>query len=349
MQARTTSAMSLFILSVFLLWAAVASGQDTGVTPPQGQASGRVGPVQPVMVGPQSAAPSPVPGGAQAVPPSQTPPAQAGAADLIIGGGDLLEISVYGAPDFTRQARVTDAGDISLPLIATVHVAGLTIHDAELLIQKRLSEGGFFTEPQVSIFPREYATQGISVLGEVQRPGIYPLRGRRYLFDAISAAGGVTARAVNTITITHRSQPQESQVVRLPADETLPPQSNVSVLPGDTVVVSKAGLVYVVGDVRMPGGFVLENSDLTVLQAIAMAQGTNTTAKLDNTILIRKSPEGRQEIPILLSKVMSAQSPDPKLQADDIVFVPRSTAKAATRRALEAVLQTVTGVAIYRR
>ena len=187
------------------------------------------------------------------------------------------------------------------------------------------------------------------MLGEVQRPGIYPLPGRRSLFDAISAAGGVTARAGNTITITHRSQPQESQVVRLPADETLPPQSNVSVLPGDTVVVSKAGLVYVVGDVRMPGGFVLENSDLTVLQAIAMAQGTNTTAKLDNTILIRKSPEGRQEIPILLSKVMSAQSPDPKLQADDIVFVPRSTAKAATRRALEAVLQTVTGVAIYRR
>jgi len=123
----------------------------------------------------------------------------------------------------------------------------------------------------------------------------------------------------------------------------------VPVMPGDIVVVSKAGIVYVVGDVHLPGGFVLENSNLTVLQAIAMAQGTNSTAKLDKTILIRKNAEGHEQIPIPLSQIMSAKSPDIKLQPDDIVFVPVSGPKAAARRSLEAILTTATGVVIYRR
>lgn len=348
MQARTTFARSLFIPFVSLLWVSFALSQDVSAPQSAGQAGRRVEAVQPntptpeVLSVPQTSAPG------QAAPAVKNAPV-ANSSDLIIGSGDLLEISVYGAPDFSKQVRVAETGEISLPLIGPTHVAGLTIHDAELLVQRRLAEGGFFTDPQVSIFAREYATQGISVLGEVQKPGIYPLPGQRSLFDALSAAGGVTPRAGNSITITHRTGHKESETVRLPADETLPPESNVAVFPGDTIVVSKAGIIYVVGDVRLPGGFVLENSSLTVLQAIAMAQGANTTAKLDNTILIRKTPEGRQEIPILLSKVMAAKSPDPQLQPDDIVFVPRSAAKAGFRRGLEAALQTATGIAIYRR
>jgi len=245
--------------------------------------------------------------------------------------------------------RVADSGDISLPLLGAVHVGGLTVRQAELLVQDSLSKGRYFTNPQVSIFEREYGTQGISVLGEVQKPGIYPLPGARKLFDAISAAGGVTPRAGNRITITHRSRKPGEETVTMPPNQTFPPQTNVDIFPGDTVVVSKAGIVYVVGDVRLPGGFVLENSDLTVLQAVAMAQGANSTAKLDNTILIRKTTDGPREIAVRLSQIMSAKSPDIKVQPDDIVFVPRSTGKAAARRGLEAILQTVTGVAIYRR
>lgn len=348
MQARTTLTRSLFILFLSLLWVSLALGQDASVPSSAEQAGRRVEPVPSTAANPQVVSVPQAPAPAQPAPTAQNSPL-AGSSDLIIGSGDLLEISVYGAPDFSKQVRVAETGEISLPLIGTVHVAGLTIHDAELLVQRSLADGGFFTDPQVSIFAREYATQGISVLGEVQRPGIYPLPGQRALFDALSAAGGVTPRAGNTITITHRSRANEPETVRLPPDETLPPGSNVAVLPGDTIVVSKAGIVYVVGDVRLPGGFVLDNSSLTVLQAIAMAQGANTTAKLDNTILIRKTPEGRQEIPILLSRVMAAKSPDVNLQADDIVFVPRSSAKAGFRRGLEAVLQAATGVAIYRR
>lgn len=275
------------------------------------------------------------------------PPTLQALSELIIGSGDLLEVSVYGATDFVKQVRVADSGEITLPLIGAVHVAGLSIAEAERTVQQRLSEGGFFNDPQVSILEKEYATQGISVLGEVQKPGIYPLLGSRRLYDAISAAGGVTPKAGKDITITHRQHPNEPQTVVLPPNQTFPPDVNVDVLPGDTVVVSKAGIVYVVGDVKLPSGFVMENSQLTVLQAVAMAQGTNVTAKLDKTVLIRKTSDGHQEIPVLLGRIMSAQAPDVKLQPDDVVFVPRSTAKAASRRALEAALQTVVGVAIY--
>src|SRR5581483_1474391 len=142
-------------------------------------------------------------------------------------------------------------------------------------------------------------------------------------------AGGVTPKAGNSITITRRKSAQNSQTVVFPPNQTFPPQSNVDVFPGDTVVVAKAGIIYVVGDVRMPGGFVMENSETTVLKAIAMAQGANTTAKLQKTVLIRKSEAGPQEIPVALPLIMAAKAPDIKLQPDDIVFVPRSTGKAA--------------------
>ncbi len=332
-------------LPVFIIGLALgstpATSQDATAPPSTGQAA--AAPVQPVQ---QNVVTQPSPVVPQ-VPTSQTtsPPSS----ELLIGSGDLIEITVYGAPDFSKQVRVADNGDISLPLLGNIHLAGLTIRAAEMLVQTKLADGGYFNEPQVSIFEREYATQGISVLGEVQKPGIYPLPGPRVLFDAISSAGGVTSRAGNTITITHRTRPQEPETVHLPANETLPPESNVAVFPGDTVVVSKAGIVYVVGDVHMPGGFVMENSRLTVLQAVALAQGANPTAKLDKTILIRKTDQGHEEIPIPLAAVMSAKVTDPQLRPEDVVFIPRSNAKAGFRRGIEAVLQTATGVAIYRR
>ncbi len=318
-----------------IVWAEPAVVQETAPPPNSLPAATRVQPVPQNVLAPQ----------APAEQPSALPPVHS---ESVIGIGDLIEIAVYGAPDFAKQVRVADSGDISLPLLGNVHVAGLTIRDAELLVQTKLSDGGFFNDPQVSIFEREYATQGISVLGEVQKPGIYPLPGPHLLFDALSAAGGVTPRAGNSITITHRTRPQQPETVRLAANENLPTESNVPVYAGDTVVVSKAGIVYVVGDVRVPGGFVMENSRLTVLQAVALAQGANPTAKLDRTILIRKKDNGHEEIPVPLSRVMSAQVADPQLRPEDIVFVPRSATKAAFRRGVEAALQTAVGVAIYR-
>ena len=271
--------------------------------------------------------------------------------ELMIASADLLEVSLFGM-DFSCgaeragcQARVSDSGDIVLPLIGPVRVAGLTVAQAEQVIAARLSQGGFYNNPQVTIMQKEYATQGISVLGEVQKPGIYPLLGSHTLLQAISAAGGTTVKAGNDASIIHGDHPKEPQHI----DLSSPTSSSVPLKPGDTIVVSKAGIVYVVGAVRQPSGIVMESSGLTVLQAIAMAQGTNSTASLDDTKLIRKTPNGRQQILISLRKILSNKAADLELQPEDILFVPNSAVKSATRRGLEAILQTATGVAIYSR
>ena len=117
----------------------------------------------------------------------------------------------------------------------------------------------------MSIFVKEYATGGISVLGEVQKPGIYPLLGHRTLLDAISAAGGTTPKAGKTVSITHRDRPNSPEIIMLSRDEG-ETMSNEAVRPGDTVAVSKAGMVYVVGDVKEPTGIIMDNPHLTVFR-----------------------------------------------------------------------------------
>jgi len=268
---------------------------------------------------------------------------------LLIGAGDLLEVSLYGMPDFKTDVRVSSGGEISLPMLGAVAVAGLPVEQAQLLIEKKLSEKGLFNDPHVTVFEKEYATQGISLLGEVQKPGIYPLLGSRKLYDAISAAGGTTPKAGRYALITRRNDPQHSARVPLLTGAPESMQDNVTVEPGDTIVVSKAGVVYVVGDVHQPGGFVMENgNEITVLKAIALAQGTNPNASLNGARLIRKTPEGPQDVPLELKKMLAAKASDIPLQSDDIVFVPGSAGKSAAKRGAEAILQMVTGVAIWR-
>lgn len=283
---------------------------------------------------------------------SAAAPAQDAAApspELRIASGDLLRLHVYGVPELSRQVRVGESGAISLPLVGAIPVAGLTTPEAEAQIRRRLAEGGFVREPHVSLLLEEYSSQGISVLGEVQKPGIYPLLGEQRLFNAISAAGGLTNKAGRSATITRRHT-QERILVALPSDPSEMPGHNVALFPGDTVVVSKAGIVYVVGDVTKPGGFIMENNtSITVLQALALAQGTKPTASVGNARLIRKTDAGPQEIEIPLKQILQAKAPDLELHSDDILFVPSSAARTAAARGLEAIIRVATGVAIYGR
>lgn len=264
-----------------------------------------------------------------------------------IGAGDLLDISVYGVPELSQKVRVTPEGNVYLALVGNVHVDGRTVEDAQALIEKDLADGGFVRSPHVTVFISEYVSQGVSVMGEVARPGIYPIYGTRRLFDVIAGAGGLTNRAGRVITITHRDAAQSTVKVALSDDLANSTESNVVILPGDTVVVSKAGVVYVVGDVQHPAGFVMENGEnLTVLQALALAGGQTHTSALDGAKLIRKTPKGRQEIPVPLKKILAAKSNDVPMQADDILFVPGSAAKGAAHRTLDAIVSLATGVAI---
>jgi polysaccharide export outer membrane protein len=265
----------------------------------------------------------------------------------VVGIGDLLKVSVLGAPDSDQEVRVGADGTVVLNFIGAVPIAGQTTAEAQAAIAKKLIAGGFFTEPQVSVFTKEYVTQGVSVMGEVQKPGVYPVLGARKLFDVLSLAGGTTPKAGKVISITHRDTPQAPASVSLSNDASESVQSNVDIYPGDTIVVSKAGLVYVVGDVHRPSGVPMDNTTMTVLQAIAMAEGTNTTAALNKAKLIRRSSGVPQEIPLPLKDMLASKVPDVRLQAEDIVFVPTSNAKKAGVRTLEAIIQTATGVAMY--
>lgn len=288
---------------------------------------------------------------AQAAPAAQpqvsaTPSDTSSSDSLRLGTGDLVEVSVYNVPELSTKARVSSAGDIYLPLVDYVRVGGLTADQAQALIQKRLSDGGFVKNPHVSVFVQEYASQGASVLGEVARPGIYPALGQQRLFDVISAAGGFTEKAGQSITVTHRSQPDKPVTVPLARNATDSPEGNIPVFPGDTIVVRKADVVYVVGEVGRPSGFLMDSGHLTVLQAIALAGGTTRIAKLSGARILRKGPAGISETPVELKKILEAKSPDVVMQADDILFVPTSAAKAAAGRTMEAVMQTATALSI---
>jgi len=268
---------------------------------------------------------------------------------LTIGIGDLLKIGVMGAPDYDQEVRVSPSGNVALALVGEVHVAGKTSEEAEQLIRKRLMDGGYFADPQVSVLEKEFATQGVSVLGEVQRPGVYPVTGPRRLFDVLSLAGGTTPKAGQVVSISSRNQLNPLRTVKLSADPQKNMEANVDISPGDTVVVSKAGVVYVVGDVRHPMGVIMDNNGrVTILQALATAEGANPTAALKNAKIVRKSENGPTEVPVDVKKIMEAKAPDVPMQPEDVLFIPKSTAKNVGERTLQSIVNIATGVATYR-
>ena len=264
---------------------------------------------------------------------------------LRLGAGDLLEVGVYNVPELSTKARIGNSGDVYLPLIDYVHVADLTIEEAQALIEKRLDDGGFVRTPHVTIFVDESTSQGVTILGDVNRPGIYPVLGDRKLYDLISAAGGFTATAGRKVSII-RQHSQTPITVSLPRNLADDMQDNIDIQPGDTITVPRAPIVYVVGDVGRPTGLLVDNGSLTVLQALALAGGTNRTAKMSGTCIIHKGPNGMMETRVPLKKMLEAKAPDITLQADDILFVPLSGVRVAAGRGFEAAMGAATGLAV---
>jgi polysaccharide export outer membrane protein len=263
-----------------------------------------------------------------------------------LGVGDLIEVVVFGVPDLSTKSRISGSGDLYLPLIDYVHVADLTTDEAQELIQKRLDDGGFVRSPHVSIFVDEAASQSITVLGEVNRPGPYVVTGERRLFDVFSVAGGLNDKAGRVVTIEHRNTPGERVELQLSSNLADDSKSNVPVFPGDTIIVSRAGIIYVVGDVGHPSGFMIDDVNLTVLKALALAGGNTRTSALNKTKILRQTPNGVQEIPVQLKKIMYAKSPDVALVKGDILFIPGSATKAAAYRTAEAAVSVTAALAV---
>jgi polysaccharide export outer membrane protein len=266
-----------------------------------------------------------------------------------IGAGDLVEMSVFDTPELSGKLRVSNTGDVILPLVGTVHLQGLTAADAQSLIRQKFIAGGFLKDPQVTVFITEYATQGVSIVGEVHKPGNYPAFGAHRLLDYLSLAEGLTPLAGTAIVITHSGHPEQPQTVKMAAGVAPQPENNPEILPGDTIFVEKTGLVYVVGDVVRPGGFPMDHDEqLSILQAVALAQGVNYTAAKGSVRLIRTTATGRQEIPINLKKIFASKAADIAMQDNDILFVPSSTARGALKAVSMTAVPAAASATIYR-
>jgi polysaccharide export outer membrane protein len=193
----------------------------------------------------------------------------------------------------------------------------------------------------------EAMSQGVTILGEVGKPGIYPDVGDHKLYEVVSQAGGFTTTASRKIAILRKNAAEPIRV-NLPRDLADDLTGNVEIQPGDTITVPRAPVIYIVGDVGRPCGLLVDNGKMTVLQALALAGGTNKTAKLGDARILRKGADGGvTETKVEIKKMLEAKIPDVTLQADDILFVPISGKKVAVARTFEATMSVATAMAIY--
>lgn len=249
---------------------------------------------------------------------------------IVIGPGDTLHVVVFDVPELEQRMTVSDAGDADFTLVGAVHVAGLTQGQAAQKLVSMLASGHFVLHPNVTITVEQSAAAQVSVLGEVHTPGTYEISTARSILDVLALAGGLTGAADHNITIKRR-QSEDKTAVFVPnnADDAI--ARSVLVYPGDTVIVPKAGLIYVLGDVGRPGGYYMErDSKLSVLQAVSMAGGAQPTAAAPHARIVRKAPEtatGYVDIPLPLRAIQDGKKPDVQLQADDVIYVPFSYAR----------------------
>jgi polysaccharide export outer membrane protein len=349
-----------------------------------------------------------------------------------IGSNDILDITVFDAPELNRSVRVTSGGEISLPLLGPMRAAGLTARELELAVEVRLRRE-FMKDPHVGVFVSTVESHPISVVGAVRKPGVFQVRGPRSLLEIISMADGVTDDAGDTVLIERgaglhpevqaaeddRSPPaaaansgdmknsSDAAASESPAAPTQAPAAtaavapaaapapapapapasspsssslsgpapadaaalddvvvvhldglvqsgdrkyNVTVFPGDIVKVTRAGIVYVVGEVHKPGGFVMKNNEpMTILRVVALAEGLTGVAAKSQARILRTDENGnRTEMPVNLSKVFSGKEPDQALKASDIFFVPNSPAKGILTKGTDAAIWAVTDLVVFR-
>jgi polysaccharide export outer membrane protein len=265
-----------------------------------------------------------------------------------IAPGDLLDISEFHTPEFRSTVRVTAAGTVSLPLAGEVAVQGMDEPQAEKAIADALSAKGMLRHPQVQVLVIASVGQDLSILGEVMRPGVYPFGVHHRLLDLLAAASGATPAAGTLAYVYHRDDSVAHLVELDRSGASVDERHNPELTAGDTVQISRAGLVYVVGDVIRPGGFTMEpGQTMTVLQAVSLAWGPSQNAALTKALLIREQGGGRTVTSLNLKRMLRGQDPDVPIGERDILFVPDSVAKNLWNRTMESVVQSTAGVSIY--
>ena len=252
-----------------------------------------------------------------------------GQRDPVIYPGDLLTVRVFGTVDFAPPVRVSVDGNVQLPLIGLVPIAGLTVNRAADLIAQRLSSAGMFVNPQVSIQVTEASVQFATVAGEMH--GLIPISGSRHLLDVLAAAGSMPATASHVITVL-RAGSDKPITVDLGTDPAKSAVSDITILPGDKIIVSRVGVVYILGAFKTQGAIPLQqNSPLTLMQATALSGGAGFEGKFKDLRIVRTQGLNRSVVKVDIAKVLNGTAPDPVLQADDIVFLPPDSFKAVIK------------------
>ncbi|HEY3990287.1 MAG TPA: polysaccharide biosynthesis/export family protein [Acidobacteriaceae bacterium] len=268
---------------------------------------------------------------------------------LLIGPGDVLHVQVVDAPEMEQHVRVTDNGMIPLVGAGDVKVGGMTVAAAETAIHDHLIATHYMNHPQVLVTVEEYATETVSVVGEVARPGVFPITTPRTVLDVLSFAGGITNVADRNIMIQRHGSKDDTVPYYVSNDPKQAVATQVMVDPGDTVIVPKAGIVYILGDVNRPGGFAMSNNEdhMTLLQALALAGGLQHSAKQGHARLIRVAEGGQKEQQLNLDEIQKGKRPNPTLYAGDILFVPFSWARNLANLGAPGVASAAASAAVY--
>ncbi|PHV20380.1 polysaccharide export protein EpsE [Janthinobacterium sp. BJB446] len=241
----------------------------------------------------------------------------ASAADVQLGAGDVLKISVYGSPDLALETRISEAGQITFPLVGNVALGGLSVSAAEKKLGGLLESGGFLRKAQVNIIVTSLQSQQVSVLGQVNRPGRYPIEGRRSVMDMLAMAGGVSADGGDSINLIRKRDGKTSRevidIVEMVRSADL--NRDLDVAGNDVIFVERAPRFYIYGEVQRPGPFRLERS-MTVLQGLSAGGGLTQRGTERGIRIKRRDAEGKLQI-------LEAKHDD-MLQVDDVVYVKES-------------------------
>ena len=287
-------------------------------------------------------------------------------AEYVLGPGDEIVLHVTDVEEVTdKPIRIDPGGFIDLPMAGRVEAAGLSPSQLQSELVKRF--GKYVTTPEVSVNVAESSSQPVSVIGEVNNPGVHQLGGQKRLLEVISLSGGLKPDAGPTVIVTRdprwgkltgshvTTNPDGYSTQTFSLDALMAassPEDNIAIAPNDVVSVPRAELVFVLGDVKKPGGFQLStHPTLSLLQALSMAEGLGPDDKSSQARILRQYPGGDgvpREIPIDIPKIVAGKAPDVPLYANDVLYVPHSGAKVAARRAVEAAVGITTGILIYR-
>ena len=292
-----------------------------------------------------------------------TAPTNAGS--YVLGPEDQITVQVFAANDIpNKPLQIDNDGTVTLPMIGQVHAAGLTVEQLQDNLVTAYKK--YFKDPQVAVQVNDFRSQPVSVAGNVIKPGVVQLRGNRNLMEVIGQAGGLQADAGDSVMITRNLSEGQVPVSGAFTDPTgkysvahinirsvmsgKNPEANIQIKPHDVITVSRARLVYVLGNVARPGGYVMtENETMSLTQAIALAGGWNKTAALSAARILRADGgPTRQQISANVKKIMENKAPDLQMRPDDILYVPNSMGKVIGARGAEQGVNVGTGLLIWR-